>query len=233
MFRTRPMVGAPPVRRISRRAHWQDATVLSGPGNGGEAARRSAGYRRCMPTADGEPVPIRQLSSRLVYRNPWLALREDRIERQDGSRGIYSVIDRPDYALIIPAEDDGFHLVSQYRYPIAGRFWEFPQGCYPDWRPVDPIDLARTELAEETGLRARSLVDIGRTFGWHGASGQECTVVLATDLWQGPTDREIGEQDMRHEWFSRKEFDQLIRDGEIRDNSTLAAYSLLMLHERG
>jgi 8-oxo-dGTP pyrophosphatase MutT (NUDIX family) len=184
--------------------------------------------------ADSEPVPIRQLSSRLVYRNPWLALREDRIERQDGSHGIYTVIDRPDFAVIIPLEDEGFHLVSQYRYPTAARFWEFPQGCFPDWRPVvDPIELASAELAEETGLRAGSLVDIGRLLGWQGASGQAFNVVLATDLRQGPTDREIGEQDMRHEWFSRTDFDRMIRAGEIRDNSTLAAYSLLMLHERG
>lgn len=183
-------------------------------------------------SSNSELVPVRQLSSREVYRNPWLALREDHIERQDGSLGIYSVIDRPDFAVVVPAENDGFHLVAQFRYPVAGRFWEFPQGCFPDWRPVDPIALARTELAEETGLRARSLVDLGRLFGWHGASGQAFNVVLATDLVQGAPDREIGEQDMRHRWFSRSEFEQLIRDGEIRDNSTLAAYALLMLHER-
>lgn len=184
-------------------------------------------------SSDGELVPVRQLSSREVYRNPWLALREDQIERQDGSRGIYSVIDRPDYAVVIPAENDGFHLVAQYRYPIAGRFWEFPQGCFPDWRPVDPIELARAELAEETGLRARSLVDLGRLLSWQGASDQAFNVVLATGLRQGAPDREIGEQDMAHRWFSRPEFEQLIRDGEIRDNSTVAAYALLMLHEQG
>ncbi|MEV6648948.1 NUDIX hydrolase [Amycolatopsis sp. NPDC051371] len=186
-----------------------------------------------VESSDGEFAPVRQLSSREVYRNPWLALREDRIERQDGSRGIYSVIERPDYAVVIPAEDDGFHLVTQYRYPIAGSFWEFPQGCFPDWRPVDPIELARTELAEETGFRAGSLVDLGRLFSWHGASGQAFTVVLATDLTPGSPDREIGEQDMRQQWFSRRQFERLIHDGEIRDNSTLSAYAMLLLHERG
>ena len=92
-----------------------------------------------------------QLSTREVYRNPWLSLREDRIERPDGSGGIYSVVDKPDFALVIPAERDGFHLVEQYRYPVGGRFWEFPQvtGAAPD-----PESLARAELAEETGLRA-------------------------------------------------------------------------------
>lgn len=181
---------------------------------------------------DPADVPIRQLSSRLVYRNPWLSLREDQIERMDGSRGIYSVIDRPDFAVIIASENGGFHLVDQYRYPISGRYWEFPQGCFPDWREVEPVELAHRELAEETGLRARSMTNLGHLFGWHGASGQAFNVFLATELEHGAPDREIEEQDMRHRWFSRAEFERMIRDGHIKDNSTLAAYMLLLLHER-
>jgi 8-oxo-dGTP pyrophosphatase MutT (NUDIX family) len=183
-------------------------------------------------SVDTEAPTIRQISSRLVYQNPWLSLREDQIERPDGSRGIYSVIDRPDFALVIASENDGFHLVDQYRYPIAGRYWEFPQGCFPNRRDGDPVELARLELAEETGLRAGHLVDLGHLFGWHGASGQAFTVFLATDLEQGTPDREISEQDMRHRWFPRTEFERMIRDGQIKDNSTLAAYTLLQLHER-
>lgn len=182
-----------------------------------------------------EPVPgtIRTVSSREVYRNPWLSLREDVIERPDGSHGIYSVVDRPDFVVVIAAEDDGFHLVDQYRYPIGGRYWEFPQGAFPDRRPVDPVELAHRELAEETGLRARSLVELGHLFGWHGASGQAFTVFLATQLTHGRPDREPEEQDMRHRWFPRAEFERMIRDGRIKDNCTLAAYTLLLLHERG
>jgi 8-oxo-dGTP pyrophosphatase MutT (NUDIX family) len=181
---------------------------------------------------DTEAGTITQVSSRLVYENPWLTVREDQIERPDGSRGIYSVIDRPDCALVVAAENDGFHLVDQYRYPTAGRYWEFPQGCYPGRRDGDPAELARQELAEETGLRAGRLVRLGRLFAWQGASGQLCTVFLATELEQGEPDREIGEQDMRHQWFPRVEFERMIRTGQIRDDSTVAAYTLLLLHER-
>lgn len=183
-------------------------------------------------TEMGQAV-IRQLSSRLIYRNRWLSVREDEIERPDGSRGIYSVIDRPDFAVVIAMERGGFHLVDQYRYPVKGRYWEFPQGSYPDWRTGAPDELARAELAEETGLRAGTLTDLGHLFGWHGASGQAFHVYLATDLVPGVPDREPEEQDMRHRWFARPEFERMIQRGEIKDNCTLAAYSLLMLHERG
>lgn len=86
-----------------------------------------------------------------------MRLREDVIQRPDGSEGIYSYIDKPDFALIIPIEQDGFHLIEQYRYPVSHRSWEFPQGTLPNREDADPADLARRELAEETGLRARHI----------------------------------------------------------------------------
>jgi 8-oxo-dGDP phosphatase len=180
---------------------------------------------------DGHGV-IRTVTSREIYRNRWLSLREDVVERPDGTRGIYSVVDRPDYAVVIAAERDGFHLVEQYRYPLGGRFWEFPQGCLPDGRTGPAQEVARTELAEETGLRARSWTALGRLYGWQGASGQAFTAFLATGLTAGPHRREHEEQDMRHRWVPRAEVERMIADGEIQDDSSVAAYLLLMLHER-
>lgn len=178
------------------------------------------------------PTPIRRLSTRVVYENPWLAVREDAIERADGSPGTYSVIDRPDFALVIPLENDGFHLVDQYRYPISGRYWEFPQGSFPNRATGDPDVLARAELAEETGLRAGALTHLGHLYSWHGGSNQGFDAFLATDLEHGDPHREPEEQDMRCAWFSRGDFERMIRRGEIKDDSTLAAYTLLLLHER-
>lgn len=77
---------------------------------------------------------IRQVSTREVYRNNWLTLREDAIERPDGSDGIYAVVDKPTYALVIPHDGERFHLVEQYRYPLGLRRWEFPQGTAPTGR---------------------------------------------------------------------------------------------------
>jgi 8-oxo-dGTP pyrophosphatase MutT (NUDIX family) len=182
-------------------------------------------------TANGHGPTIRQLSSRVVYENPWMSVREDRIERPDGSKGIYGVIDKPDFALVVPAEDDGFHLVEEYRYPIGRRSWSFPQGGWPDRRDGDPEELARAELAEETGLRPRSLVGLGHLHGAHGTTGQRFHVFLATGLEPGEPHREAEEQDMRQRFVTRAEFEQMIRDGAITDDSTVAAYTLLLLHE--
>ncbi len=53
-----------------------------------------------------------------MYANRWMAVREDQILRHDGTYGIYGVVQKPDFALIIPYADGGFHLVEQYRYPV-------------------------------------------------------------------------------------------------------------------
>lgn len=185
-----------------------------------------------QPGGGAEPQPfIRQVSSRLVYRNRWMAVREDEIERPDGSRGVYGVVDKPDFGIVVPAEDGGFHLVQEFRYPIGRRTWSFPQGSLPGLRSADPEHLARTELAEETGLRAGRLEHLGFLHGAHGMSGQGFHAWLATGLVRGEPSREHEEQDMRCRWVSRGEFEQMIRDQQITDDSTVAAYTLLLLHE--
>ena len=111
-----------------------------------------------------EPAGLRveQLSTQVAYETPYLRLREDRIRRPDGSEGIYSYLEKPDFALIIQVEDGGFHLVEQYRYPVRARSWEFPQGTYPGLDPAaDAEHLAREELRQETGLTARVMRHLG------------------------------------------------------------------------
>ncbi|QKW39801.1 NUDIX hydrolase [Actinomadura sp. NAK00032] len=178
-----------------------------------------------------EEPAVRQVASRIVYENPWMVVREDEVERLDGSRGIYGVVDKPDFVLVIPVEDGGFHLVEEYRYPIGKRTWSFPQGSLPDRQSAHPELLARLELAQETGLRAGTLRHLGHLNCSHGTSGQGFDIFVASDLEEGEVDREHEEQDMRQKWVSRDEFKALIRAGRITDDSTLAAYALLTMDE--
>ncbi|MEV0245771.1 NUDIX hydrolase [Nocardia sp. NPDC050712] len=174
-------------------------------------------------------MSIRTVASRLVYENPWLSLREDRIERADGSRGIYSVVDAPDFAVVLPFEDDGFHLVEQYRYPMGRRSWEFPAGGFPAGVTGTPEQLAAAELVEETGFRAGRLERLGLLHPANSMTGQGGEVFLATELSAGPARREVTEQDMRQQWFGRTEFERMVRAGEITDGPTLAAYLLFRM----
>ncbi|PXY26870.1 NUDIX domain-containing protein [Prauserella endophytica] len=176
--------------------------------------------------------PIQRVSSREVYRNDWMTVREDAIRRPDGSDGIYGVVDKPRYALVIPLDGDRLHLVEQFRYPLGMRRWEFPQGTAPGRADTDPLELAARELREETGLEAGSMTELGVLDVAAGMSSQRGTAYLATDLREGPHEREHEEQDMRTASFSRADFDKMVANGDITDAQSLAAYALLLLHER-
>jgi len=175
---------------------------------------------------------IQRVGSREVYRNSWLTLREDDIRRPDGSSGIYSVIDKPTYALVIARDGERFHLVEQFRYPLGMRRWEFPQGTAPGQEDLEPVELARRELREETGLRAASMEFLGTLDVAPGMSSQRGRVFLATDITEGEHDREHEEQDMRSGWFSRTQLERMIRDGETSDAQSIAAWALMLLAGR-
>ncbi|WP_433376991.1 NUDIX domain-containing protein [Actinoplanes sp. CA-142083] len=172
---------------------------------------------------------MERVSSRVVYRNPWMLVREDEIRRPDGSPGIYGVVEKPDFALVLPRWRDGFWLVEQYRYPIGRRAWEFPQGGWGRAASGDQTALARQELAEETGLRARSMKHLGHLFEAYGYSTQGFDVFLATGLDEGEPDREPTEQDMIHRAFTDAEIAEMIRTGQIVDAPSLAALTLYRL----
>ncbi|MEV5708819.1 NUDIX hydrolase [Actinoallomurus sp. NPDC052274] len=175
-----------------------------------------------------------QISSRVVYQNRWMTVREDDIRHPDGSPGIYGVVDKPTAALIIPMENDGFHLVEQYRYTLSRRSLEFPQGTWPDDRETSVEELARAELAQEAGLRAAALERIGSFAIGVGFTNQRCDVFLATGLTHGDTaDRDPEEQGMTQRWVARPDLERMIRDGEIVDGCTMAAYTLLTLNAAG
>jgi 8-oxo-dGTP pyrophosphatase MutT (NUDIX family) len=175
---------------------------------------------------------VERTGSREVYANAWMTVREDGVRRPDGSAGIYGVIDKPDYALVIAARDGRLHLVEQFRYPLGLRRWEFPQGTAPDRADAAPAELAARELREETGLRAERLTQIGLLDVAPGMSSQRGRVFLAIGLTEGRPEREPEEQDMRSGWFTRSAVEAMITNGDITDAQSIAAYGLLLLRER-
>jgi len=172
---------------------------------------------------------IRRLGGREVYRTPWMAIREDEVEFPDGLRGTFSVVDKADFVTVLPYADGGFWLVQQYRYPVASREWEFPQGGWPAGHSGSTDELAAVELREETGLRAGRFTHLGRLFAAYGYCSQSFDVYLAEELTAGVAEREPTEADMICEWRSEAQLRAMMRDGTFRDAHSLAAYSLYAL----
>lgn len=173
---------------------------------------------------------IETLSSRIVYRNRWMTVREDAIRRQDGSQGIYGVVEKTDFTAIVPIEPDGsIHLVEQYRYPVGGRFWEIPQGSWEQQPDADPLAVAQGELREETGLQADEMVKLGYLFEGYGYSNQGCHVFMARQLTQQARDLDHEQQGLVGRRFPASDVMAMIESGQIRDAITIAAIGLLMM----
>ena len=171
---------------------------------------------------------ITTLSSRIAYENRWTRVREDIIRRADGSDGLYGVVERQDFVVVLPLHDDGdVTVVEQYRYPVRQRLLELPMGMWEDHPGADPAVVAAGELAEETGLVASRLVRAGGMFQGAGYSSQKGHVFLATGLLQGPPRREVAEQDMTTRKLPLAVFEEMIGDGVIMDAMTIAAWAML------
>ncbi len=173
-------------------------------------------------------MSIKVLSSREVYRNKWLRVREDQVERSNGARGIYGVVDKDDCAIILPIEDETIYLIEQFRYTIQERCLELPQGGW-ETAGVDPEELARGELREETGLVAASMTYLGAIWIAYGFAHQKQYVYLATGLRPGAAQPDPEEHDLIVRTASIAEFEEMLLDGTIRDASSLAAWGLYKL----
>lgn len=174
-------------------------------------------------------MSIRTISSREVYRNHWTRVREDVIERANGQRGIYGVIDKDPACIVIPlqstAEGDFLWLVRQFRYTVGATYYELPQGGW-ELAEVDAEQMARGELREETGLIAARMTLLGKLWIGYGVMHQLHHIFLAEQLTQGPHDRDAEEHDMTVHRVSVGEFEAMLLDGRIMDNCTAAAWGL-------
>lgn len=170
---------------------------------------------------------IKQKSTKDVYQNPWMTVREDQVEFPNGKLGIYGVVEKPDFVLIIPFDGQNFYLVQQYRYAIQKETWEFPQGLYESDPNKDSLAVAHAELKEETGLTAKSIEKIGYLYEANGYATQGAHLYLASDLTEGAQELEDSESGMKVKKFSVTEFEKMVESGQMTDGPTLSAYGLL------
>ncbi len=180
-------------------------------------------------------MSIRTISSLEVYRNPWTSVREDVIERANGQRGIYGVVDKDPATIIVPvehtADGDFLYLVEQFRYTVQDTLMEFPQGGWerPD---VVPEELARGELREETGLTAGRMMQIGSLWIAYGVMRQRHHIFVAEELSHGEAERDPEEHDMVVHRVPVDEFERMLLDGRVQDNCTAAAWGLYLVWVR-
>ncbi len=106
------------------------------------------------PQHEKNPWKIKKGS--LQYNNPWISVFHDEVQTPGGSDGVYGTVHFKNHAIgIVPIDTDGnTWLVGQYRYPLKRWSWELAEGGCPVG--TDPLETAKRELKEETGIEAKS-----------------------------------------------------------------------------
>ncbi|XXN64917.1 ADP-ribose pyrophosphatase [Enterobacter ludwigii] len=169
---------------------------------------------------------IHTLASTEIYRNRWLTLKEDKIQRADGSEGIYSVIEKSDFVVILPVEHDHIYVVEQFRYPLGERTLELPQGSWELVPDAAPEDLAAGELLEETGLIAGQLCYVGYQKLAQGYSAQGYHIYLARELTYQGQKLDAEEVGLTARKITLAAFLELILAGKISDATSVTAFLL-------
>jgi 8-oxo-dGTP pyrophosphatase MutT (NUDIX family) len=178
------------------------------------------------PGHPDESNPWTTLSTRLVYENPWISVREDRVLRPDGNPGIYGVVHFKNRAVgVLPVDERGrIWLVGQYRYTLGRYSWEIPEGGGPEGE--DPAETARRELREETGLIAGELEPTVVAHLSNSATDEVAYLFRATRLSEGESEPE-GTERLRVRRVEWADAQAMVERGEITDSMTVIA----LLHE--
>ncbi|MDT7779944.1 MAG: hypothetical protein QOC99_2456 [Acidobacteriota bacterium] len=172
--------------------------------------------------------PWEKVSTRVVYDNPWIRVREDAVVRPDGRPGIYGVVHFKNIAVgVLAVEGEMLYLVGQYRYTLERFSWEIPEGGCPQGE--EPLEAARRELEEEAGLRARHWFKMGEAHLSNSVSDELAIWFLAKELEQGER-RPEGTEKLLVRRVSLRESLEMVNSGEITD--ALSVLAIQQLHLR-
>lgn len=132
-------------------------------------------------------------AGRAVYDNPWISVTEYDAVAPTGRPALYGVVGFKNFAMaILPIHDDGtVTLVGQHRFAHRDYSWEIPEGGGPIG--ADPLESAKRELAEETGLQAADWREVMRTQLSNSVTDEIAIGYLATGLSAAPTGHEADE----------------------------------------
>jgi len=170
---------------------------------------------------------LEQISTESKFINPFWEYKVDKYKMPTGRISDYHYVNSRGATIVIPITDDNkYVMINQYRYLNQRTSLEFPGGGIKD--KILPIDNAEKELLEETGYKASSLRLIGEYNPYNGVTNEICNVYVADGLVQQKSNPDDSEEFEILE-LSKEEINERIKNGEIWDGMTLAAWGIFLV----
>ena len=131
-----------------------------------------------------EKGPYKVLSSRGIYKNPWILVREDKVIHPGGKEGIFGIIEMTHGIAVLPVNSEKeVFLIKEYRYGAEKEVLSLIGGTVEN--SDTELCTAKRELKEETGLEAKKWVKLGYYNAYESVVKSEIPLYLALDLIQG------------------------------------------------
>lgn len=163
--------------------------------------------------------PWKKLNSKIVYKNPWIIVREDKVIKPDGKKGIYGVVDLSGGTEVVAlTSKKEIYLVGQWRYTINKFSWSLPGGMVENEKF---LETAKNELEEEAGIKAKKWKYLGISYQSVGVLNQKIKYYLAADLSKTEQKSEGSEKGMKVIKIPLKKAVELIKQNKIFEDSTI------------
>jgi 8-oxo-dGTP pyrophosphatase MutT (NUDIX family) len=175
-----------------------------------------------MSTEDLTSNPWITKTTETVYESPWIRVSKSDVLNPVGNPATYSVVHFKNLAIgVLPLDKDyNTWLVGQYRYPLGEYSWEIPEG---GGKHEDaPVESAKRELKEETGIIANHYEELMRMHLSNSATDELAITFLATGLQFEEAEPEESEVLQIKKLHLGEAFDWVMQ-GKITDAISVAA----------
>jgi ADP-ribose pyrophosphatase len=155
-----------------------------------------------------------------IYHGKRLTVERNSFSLPNGKEVERLVVHPGDAVAVLPVRKDGrYYLIRQYRFAIGEYIYEVPAGTVDPEEA--PLDTARRELIEETGMSAEHFVPRGFIYTTPGFSDERIYLYEANGL--SPSSSFLADEDEVIEVvsFSGTELEEMIADGRISDAKTI------------
>ncbi len=165
---------------------------------------------------------MKLVQSKELLRTKIFWVTEDEAVEPGGFEIKRAIVQHHGSAVMMPVDDKNrVMLVRQYRLPARQYLWELPAGRLDEGET--PLQAAKRELGEETGLKAKKWTKLASYYPSPGFLAEKMTLYMAQELTQGQS-HQMDDERIETKWFKAKEIDEMIRAGKLQDGKTLVGF---------